>query len=421
MVYDDVMDEMRKEPEKYIAVGVFSQVTGNDEALLYELSELIGSAGGECAGYMVQHLSAPDPATYIGSGKAGELKLAMEMLGADAVACDDELSPAQLKNLSDIIDAKVIDRTMLILDIFASRAKTREGKLQVEMAQLKYRSSHLTGMGKALSRLGGGIGTRGPGETKLESDRRVIQKRISVLGKEIIRLKQTRMVSRKERLRGKTPAVAIVGYTNAGKSTLLNIITASHVAAQDQLFATLDPTTRRAVLPGGREILFTDTVGFIDKLPHQLIDAFRSTLEEARYADVILHVVDASDPDMDRKMAVVYETLRELGIENRYVITAFNKMDKADTEQPYIDVHAAKCVRISAGTGGNLTGLYEAVSDMFRDRQQYFEGLIKYSEQSKLSDIRRYGQLLSEEYRGDGIYVKAYLMTDMFHYRGVER
>lgn len=397
------------ESEKYIAVGVAgSGTTLQDEELLRELSDLVSTAGGECIGTMVQHLSRPDPVTYIGSGKAEELKRMLEVLEADAVVCDDELAPAQLKNLSDILDCKVIDRTMLILDIFASRAKTREGKLQVETAQLKYRSTHLIGMGKALSRLGGGIGTRGPGETKLESDRRVIQKRISKLEKDIAQLKRSRMVSRKERLSGRVPTVAIVGYTNAGKSTLLNSITTAEVLAEDKLFATLDPTTRRTRMPGGKEILFTDTVGFINKLPHQLIDAFRSTLEEAKYADVILHMVDASDPEMDTKMKVVYDTLSELGIEGKSIITAFNKMDMADGDQTFVDVRATRCVRISARKRENLEELFEAIGEVLRDGKEYFEGLIRYDDQALLSEIRKYGQLLSEEYCEDGIYVKAY-------------
>ena len=281
--------------EKYILVAV---ATGDEEAAwdsLDELADLLDTAGGETIFQVVQNLAHPDKATYVGKGKAEELREMIDIHEADGIICDDELTAPQMRNLSEITGAKVIDRTTLILDIFAAHARTREGKLQVEIAQQKYRYARLRGMGEALSRLGGGIGTRGPGETKLETDRRVIQKRIKILSDDIEEMKRARDTARKKRSANAVPTVAIVGYTNAGKSTLLNRLTGSDVLSEDKLFATLDPTTRSAELPDGQQILFTDTVGFINKLPHNLVDAFRSTLEEAGYADIIVHVIDASD------------------------------------------------------------------------------------------------------------------------------
>src|SRR5690554_1330502 len=247
------------------------------------------------------------------------------------VVCDDELSPAQLKNLEDALQTIVLDRTVLILDIFAKRATTKEGKLQVEMAQLKYRSTRLVGLRNSLSRLGGGIGTRGPGEKKLEEDRRHIRERLSQLKREIGDLEKNRETARSLRSRSHIPIIAIVGYTNAGKSTLINRLTNAGVLEEDKLFATLDPTTRNYTMESGQQVLFTDTVGFIRKLPHNLIDAFRSTLEEAKYADIILHVVDSSNPDAYKQMHIVYDTLANLGIRDKVIITAFNKQDKLDT------------------------------------------------------------------------------------------
>ena len=300
--------------EKYILVAV---ATGDEEAAwdsLDELADLLDTAGGTVSCQVVQNLDHPDRATYIGKGKALELREMVSIQEADGIICDDELSASQMRNLSELTDTKVIDRTTLILDIFASHAKTREGRLQVEIAQQKYRYARLRGMGEALSRLGAGIGTRGPGETKLETDRRVIQKRISKLSDEIEAMKRARDTARKKRSDSPLPAAAIVGYTNAGKSTLLNRLTGSDVLSEDKLFATLDPTTRAALLPDGQKVLFTDTVGFINKLPHNLVDAFRSTLEEAGYADIILHVIDASDPQAEMHRKVVYDTLRDLDI-----------------------------------------------------------------------------------------------------------
>lgn len=400
-------NEIRK--EKYILLIAYNGAEEEADASLDELSELLDTANGITAGRMKQKMPKPDPATYIGSGKAMELKISIVARDADGVICDDELTPAQMRNLSDLLDTKVIDRTMLILDIFAAHAHTSEGKLQVEMAQLKYRSTHLIGAGKAMSRLGGGIGTRGPGETKLETDRRVIGKRIARLSAEIKEMQRVRTTTRKKRMGNMTPVVAIVGYTNAGKSTLINRLTDSTVLSEDKLFATLDPTTRTCVMKGGAEVLFTDTVGFINKLPHQLVDAFRSTLEEAKYADVILHVADASDPELEMHMQVVYKTLRELDVTGKPVITAFNKTDLLMGEERLIDVFADTWVRISAKTGYNIDDLLETIEDTLQKNRKYVECVIPYSDGKKLDEFHRYGKVLAEEYLEDGISVKAYL------------
>lgn len=364
------MDQNTK--ERYILAGV--ALHGEEEAFssLEELSALLDTAGGETVFEVIQNLDHPNPATYIGKGKAEELAELVEQYEATGIICDDELSPTQMKNLSDIIGAKVIDRTVLILDIFAAHAMTGEGKLQVEMAQQKYRLSHLQGTGTSLSRLGGGIGTRGPGETKLETDRRRIKSRISSLSHEIEQMKKMRETTRKRRLNSNIPIVAIIGYTNAGKSTLLNRLTKSDVLAENKLFATLDPTTRKYRSVSGRQILFTDTVGFINKLPHHLIDAFRSTLEEAVYADVILHVVDASDENADMHMEIVYETLRELGVEGKPVICAFNKTDIVNDDSAHFhDKNADKSVRISAKTGEGIADLISVVEDFTQQRGSF--------------------------------------------------
>ncbi len=365
------------------------------------------TAGAESAGRVIQLMEHPNPATYVGSGKAEEIREIAGRLEADGIVCDDELSPVQMRNLSDILEVKVIDRTVLILDIFASHATTGEGKLQVEMAQLKYRASHLAGIGKALSRLGGGIGTRGPGETKLETDRRVIRRRISTLSGEIGRLKQSRDITRRKRISSRVPIAAIVGYTNAGKSTLLNTLTEAEVLEEDKLFATLDPTTRICSLPDGMEILLTDTVGFINKLPHNLIDAFRSTLEEASYADLLIHVVDISDPQRDMHMKVVYDTLRDLGALGKPVITVFNKADLAEEDASARDPLAEVSVKTSMKTGEGLERLKEALKDTILMKQVRIEEIIPYADAGRLDDIRKRGHLLREEYEADGIHICA--------------
>ena len=394
--------------EKFILVGV---ETGKDrmEESLTELEELLETAGGETVGRVIQNLESINKATYVGKGKVDEIRELAEELGADGIVCDDELSPAQLSNLKDELDIKVLDRTLVILDIFAAHAQTSEGKLQVELAQLKYRSSRLAGLGKNLSRLGGGIGTRGPGESKLESDRRAIRERVSQLRSEIEKVESSRETLRKHRMSDGIPVIAIVGYTNAGKSTFLNKITDAGILAEDKLFATLDPTTRNLKIPDGEEVLFTDTVGFISKLPHNLVDAFKSTLEEAKYADLILHVADASNPEVDEQMKVVYRTLEELKVTGKPVITFLNKQDKLEEERIIKDIKADAVVKGSAKTGEGIDELLSKITEILREGKVFIDTVLSYADTSKISVIRKKGQLLSEEYEGEGIKVKAYV------------
>ena len=394
--------------EKFILVGV---ETGKDrmEESLTELEELLETAGGETLGRVIQNLETINKATYVGKGKVDEIRELAEELGADGIVCDDELSPAQLSNLKDELDIKVLDRTLVILDIFAAHAQTSEGKLQVELAQLKYRSSRLTGLGKNLSRLGGGIGTRGPGESKLESDRRAIRERVSQLRSEIEKVESSRETLRKHRMSDGIPVIAIVGYTNAGKSTFLNKITDAGILAEDKLFATLDPTTRNLKIPDGEEVLFTDTVGFISKLPHNLVDAFKSTLEEAKYADLILHVADASNPEVDEQMKVVYRTLEELKVTGKPVITFLNKQDKLEEERIIKDIKADAVVKGSAKTGEGIDELLSKITEILREGKVLIDTVLSYADTSKISVIRKKGQPLSEEYEGEGIKVKAYV------------
>ena len=411
--------EQIERSEQYILVAV---ATGDEDAAwasLTELEELLRTAGAEACIHVVQNLDHPDRATYIGKGKALEVRELIEIHEADGIVCDDELTPSQLRNLSDLIEAKVIDRTMLILDIFASHAKTREGKTQVEIAQLKYRYSRLRGMGDALSRLGAGIGTRGPGETKLETDRRVIQKRLKILSDDIEALKRVRETTRKKRTMGALPTAAIVGYTNAGKSTLLNLLTESDILAENKLFATLDPTTRTARLPGGQEILFTDTVGFINKLPHNLIDAFRSTLEEARYADFLIHVVDASDEQAELHCKVVYDTLRDLDITGKPVVTVWNKMDLIEDGRLFRDFEADASIHFSAVNGIGTDRLYEELERLLRESRVYIDRVIPYADSAVIAEIRKLGQLISEEYEADGVHVRAHIPSALANKRGL--
>lgn len=350
------MYDTLEQKERIILLAVEFDNRYDINTSLDELEELVTAAGADTVGRLIQKREKIHSATYIGKGKIEELSELILSTEADTVLCDDELSPAQLGNLEKILQVKVIDRTVLILDIFASRAQTREGKIQVELAQLHYRSSHLVGLRNSLSRLGGtsagiGIGNKGPGEKKLELDRRLIQDRMTRLRKEIKDIARAREVARKQRERNAIPIIAIVGYTNSGKSTLLNNLTKADVYAEDQLFATLDTTTRGYQLDNGQKVLLTDTVGFINKLPHHLIDAFRSTLEEAKYADIILHVVDISNANYETRMSIVYDTLKRLGVSGKPIITAFNKIDKILSgveETIYKDEKSDAAVRISA-------------------------------------------------------------------------
>ncbi len=407
------MIDNREAEERVILVAVRKSDRENTEQSLDELCELASTAGAVTVARVIQNLDNFNPATYIGKGKIDEIKELIIEYDATGIICDDELSPAQMNNLSDALEIKVMDRTLLILDIFAARANTNEGKIQVELAQLRYRSSRLSGFGNALSRLGGGIGTRGPGETKLEMDRRIIHERIGQLKHELEAVVTHRELTRSQRSRSNIPVVAIVGYTNAGKSTLLNTLTGAGILAENKLFATLDPTTRGLELESGQQILLTDTVGFINKLPHHLVEAFKSTLEEAVYADIILHVVDASNPAMDSQMYVVYDTLEKLGAGDKPIITAFNKTEIAGNKV-LKDFKADKTVNISALHGDGLTELKDTIEEVLRESKIYIEKTYSYTEASKISLIRKYGQLISEEYVAEGIEVKAYVPTEIY-------
>lgn len=307
-----------------------------------------------------------------------------------------------------------MDRTMVILDIFAQRAKTSEGKIQVELAQLKYRAARLVGMRASLSRLGGGIGTRGPGEKKLEMDRRLIHSRIGQLKEQLEQVQKHRELIRSQRDKSQVKVAAIVGYTNAGKSTLLNTMTQAGVLEENQLFATLDPTTRALDLPGKQQILLTDTVGFIRKLPHHLIEAFKSTLEEAKYADIIIHVVDASNPQKEKQMHVVYETLKDLGVKDQPILTLFNKQDRIENPEILKDMKADKTLKISAKTGQGLDDLKDELEKILRARSILLERVFPYEKAGLIQIVRAKGQLLEEEYRGDGIYVKAFVPAEIY-------
>lgn len=407
------MIDNREAEERVILVAVRKSDRENTEQSLDELCELASTAGAVTVARVIQNLDNFNPATYIGKGKIDEIKELIIEYDATGIICDDELSPAQMNNLSDALEIKVMDRTLLILDIFAARANTNEGKIQVELAQLRYRSSRLSGFGNALSRLGGGIGTRGPGETKLEMDRRIIHERIGQLKHELEAVVTHRELTRSQRSRSNIPVVAIVGYTNAGKSTLLNTLTGAGILAENKLFATLDPTTRGLELESGQQILLTDTVGFISKLPHHLVEAFKSTLEEAVYADIILHVVDASNPAMDSQMHVVYDTLEKLGAGDKPIITAFNKIEIAGNKV-LKDFKVDKTVNISALHGDGLTELKDTIEEVLRESKIYIEKTYSYTEASKISLIRKYGQLISEEYVAEGIEVKAYVPTEIY-------
>ena len=403
-----------KEIEKIILFAVDLDNGEDVEASLLELEELINTAGAVVVGKLIQNREKLESGTYLGTGKLEELSDMIYELGATGVCCDDELSPVQMKNIEMALDTKVMDRTMVILDIFAGRATTKEGKIQVELAQLKYRSQRLIGAGLAMSRLGGGIGTRGPGETKLEVDRRVIRSRIAQLSRELEEVKRHRQTMRKQRMEGSEPIISIVGYTNAGKSTLLNKLTDAGVLEEDKLFATLDPTSRNYKLSNGQEVILTDTVGFIRKLPHHLINAFRSTLEEAKYADIILHVVDVSNPHADSHIITVYETLKGLGIVDKPVVTLFNKIDKLD-EMPVIkDFKADKVINISAKKRMGFDELSDTLADIINNGRTYIEKLIPYQDAGLINKIRQNGNLLCEEYREDGIYIKAYVDKSLY-------
>lgn len=400
--------------ERVILVGVSEQDGDDAEDSLAELAELVKTAGASVAGTLIQKRELIHPGTYVGTGKVAEIAELLEHTGATGIVCDDELSPAQLKNLEAMLNTKVMDRTLIILDIFAARATTSEGKIQVELAQLKYRLSRLTGLGRSMSRLGGGIGTRGPGEKKLEIDRRLINDRIAQLNRELKEVVKHREIARAKRERNAVPVVAIVGYTNAGKSTLLNHLTDAEVLEEDKLFATLDPTTRMLELEGHQQVLLTDTVGFIRKLPHHLIEAFKSTLEEAKYADYIIHVVDASNPQRDKQMYIVYETLDHLGVKNKKILTLFNKIDIRTDDDPLQDFRADHVLQISATENAGLDAVKDVLQEMLREDKIYIERVIPYAQAGVLQLVRNKGELVSEEYVPEGISIRAYVPMEVY-------
>lgn len=406
--------EIEEIEEKVILVGVSEQEGDDAEDSVTELAELVKTAGATVVGTLIQKRETIHPGTYVGTGKVEEIAQLIAQTGATGIVCDDELSPAQLRNLENMLDTKVMDRTLIILDIFAARATTSEGKIQVELAQLKYRLSRLSGLGKTMSRLGGGIGTRGPGEKKLEIDRRLINDRIAQLNRELKEVVKHREITRAKRAKSEVPVVAIVGYTNAGKSTLLNHLTDAEVLEENKLFATLDPTTRMLELDGHQQVLLTDTVGFIRKLPHHLIEAFKSTLEEAKYADYIFHVVDASNPQMDKQMHIVYETLDHLGVKNKKMVTLFNKMDQRTEEEPLQDFRADHILQISAANNQGLDEIKALLQEMLREDKVYIERVIPYAQAGIIQLVREKGELVSEEYVPEGIEIKAYVPMEVY-------
>lgn len=408
------LHELNELEERVILVAVEmdernSRSAMDTEACLDELEELVKTAGATAVARSVQKRERVHPGHYLGTGKIEELRLMLQTYDATGIVCDDELSPAQLKNLEQMLGTKVMDRTIIILDIFAARALSGEGKIQVELAQLKYRLSRLTGMGASMSRLGGGIGTRGPGEKKLETDRRYIKERIAELNKEAQDIRTHRQLLRAQRSKKGTPVLSLVGYTNAGKSTILNDLSDAGVLAEDKLFATLDTTTRKVELPGGSEVFLTDTVGFIQKLPHHLVQAFRATLEELQYADILLHVVDASDPNREEHMQVVYQTLRDLGCADTPVITVFNKMDR-EVELPLpMDKMARDMVQISAKNGDGMDILLERVEKLLQSFRRSMTALVPYTEGGLIGWVHGRCEIIREEHTGEGVLLAVYV------------
>ena len=395
--------ENKQEPEKAVLIAVDTGEYDCDISL-DELEELAETAGAEVVGRMSQKRDKPDSGTFLGSGRLEELGDLCKNNEVDLVIADSELAPAQLRNIEKATDVRVIDRTTLILDIFAERARSNEGKLQVELAQLRYSLPRLTGQGTKLSRLGGGIGTRGPGETKLESDRRHIRRRIKALEDEFDALEKRRSLARARREKDGVETVVIVGYTNAGKSTLMNTLTEAGVLAQDKLFATLDPTSRALVLPDGRRVMLIDTVGFIRRLPHHLVEAFKSTLEEAVCAKVILNVCDASDPECAEHLKVTNDLLEELGCSGKPIIPVFNKCDLPQADEAAMRQPGA--VNISALEGKGLDELLDAVAKALPPTRAKAKLLIPYSDGAAAAALRKDGVITVEDYRADGLYLE---------------
>lgn len=406
--------ERREIEERVILIGVQEMAGDDTEESVQELGELAYTAGADVVGSVIQRREKMHPGTYIGKGKLDEVRALLWETDATGVICDDELSPAQMNNLQQELDCKVMDRTLLILDIFARHATTREGKLQVELAQLRYRAARLAGLGNSLSRLGGGIGTRGPGEKKLEMDRRLIRTRISRLKQELEEVVRHRELIRAQRKRSEQKIAALVGYTSVGKSAIFRRLTGADVLEDAKLFATLDTTTRMIHLSGKQEVMLTDTVGFIRKLPHHLVEAFKSTLEEVCCADILIHVVDSSSTQMEAQMQVVYETIQELGAGGKPVITVFNKQDLLTEKKSFHDFHAEYSIAASARTGEGLEMIRTDIETILRGQKIYVERFYPYDQAGKIGLIRRRGELLEEEYRDDGIFVRAYVTKELY-------
>ncbi len=400
--------------ERAVLVGLAGgKGAGTGDSSLGELARLADTAGAEVLESLVQRRDRPDPATFLGKGKAQQVREVVRATGADTVIVDEELSPGQLRNLEEIFGCKVIDRTALIIDIFAQHAHSAEGKMQVELAQLRYFLPRLRGWGESMSRLGGGIGTRGPGETKLEVDRRRVNKRISKLKDDIDELRRTRSTKRRERVRNRVTSIALVGYTNAGKSTLLNRLTHAEVLVEDRLFSTLDPTTRRLELPDGRTAVLTDTVGFVRKLPHALVEAFKSTLEEAIAADLLLHLVDGGDPDPEAEYDAVREVVGEIGAADVPELLVVNKIDSAD------EVGVARLRRrypdacfVSALTGEGVEDLLEAIAARVPRPEIEVTLLVPYGRGDVGAALHAAGAVLREEHRPDGTLIRARIRAD---------
>lgn len=404
------MHETEKEIEKVILCGVHTgrnnTLEDTTEESMKELRELAYTAQAEVVGEMIQNKEHPEAATYFGEGKMEELRLAAESLGATLLIFDDELTGSQIRNIENYTHIRTIDRSTLILDIFAQRAISKEGKIQVELAQLKYSLPRLSGMGVELSRLGGGIGTRGPGETKLESDRRHIHRRINSLEAELKEIQAHRDLQRSRREKDSVVVAALVGYTNAGKSTILNYFTQSDVLAENMLFATLDPTMRKLSLPDGRNAVIVDTVGFIRKLPHHLIEAFKSTLDEAVLADVLIHVIDSSNPEMYTQMRVVDELIQNLGCRAKRIIAVFNKCDVAPPLSPRPEGNYTDFVSVSAKSGEGMEELINLLHDALPGKKREIEVLIPYSD-SKTAALLHEGEVILEEsYEAEGTKIR---------------
>ena len=403
--------------ERAVLVGLnadcFTQAQTATDETLEELEALLETAGGFCTGKVLQNRHTPDSHSFIGEGKAQEVKMLVEATESTMVVFDNELSPGNIRALEEIIGVTVLDRSALILDIFAQRAKTREGRLQVELAQYQYLLPRLSGMGKSLSRQGGGIGTRGPGETKLESDRRHIRERINRLKEELEQVRQVRSVQRERRMKNSVPVVAIVGYTNAGKSTLLNQLTDAGIPANNRLFDTLDTTSRQLTVSDNLDVILSDTVGFIAKLPHHLVDAFRATLEELEYADLLLHVIDASDPNREEHIQVVDRLIAKLAKEGTQVLRCYNKADLVEaTDIPIGD----DVVRISAKHGYGMDELLQSIERTLGHSRHHITVTIPYSMGGMVETLHNNAQVLATDYTGDGIVVET-IVDDILYGR----